>query len=260
MTTLQISNLGKRQKQRTANSGLGKMAPQCSAATFMVNQSLALGINNCSKNATFAKPKNVSGYLMRQTILSILMALNTLASFGQDNKPTIEAELQKEAKVKIDSTFINYYVLHYQDTFYFPYNSTVIRCNHLQSLDKDHNKCEIYVNQALGNGNIEIVLCNRVDKSTTTFYGQISNGLMITGTFMIKSFDGVPLLTGQYHNNWKYGYWTSYYSNGQVQIIDKYIEEANDPVKTWEFSEEGKLTNFTDEETEIIKHINKNNN
>ena len=44
---------------RTHNTGLAKVAVQCSADTFVVNQSLVLRISICGKNATFAKPENV---------------------------------------------------------------------------------------------------------------------------------------------------------------------------------------------------------
>jgi hypothetical protein len=37
-------------KARTANTGLAKVAVQCSADTFVVNQSLVLRINICGKN------------------------------------------------------------------------------------------------------------------------------------------------------------------------------------------------------------------
>jgi hypothetical protein len=37
------------EKQRTANTGLAKVAVQCSADTFVVNQSLVLRINICGK-------------------------------------------------------------------------------------------------------------------------------------------------------------------------------------------------------------------
>jgi hypothetical protein len=37
-------------KQRPANSGLAKVAVQCSADTFVVNQSLVLRFNICGKN------------------------------------------------------------------------------------------------------------------------------------------------------------------------------------------------------------------
>jgi len=38
---------------------LAKVAVQCSADTFVVNQSLVLRINICGEIATFAKPENV---------------------------------------------------------------------------------------------------------------------------------------------------------------------------------------------------------
>jgi len=41
------------------NTGLAKVAVQCSADTFVVNQSLVLRINICGENA---KPKNVGGH------------------------------------------------------------------------------------------------------------------------------------------------------------------------------------------------------
>ena len=37
-------------KQRTANTGLAKVAVQCSADTFVVNQTLVLRINICGEN------------------------------------------------------------------------------------------------------------------------------------------------------------------------------------------------------------------
>lgn len=37
-------------KQRTANTDLAKVAVQCSADTFVVNQSLILRINICGEN------------------------------------------------------------------------------------------------------------------------------------------------------------------------------------------------------------------
>jgi hypothetical protein len=37
-------------KERTANTGLAKVAVQCSADTFVVNQSLVLRINICGEN------------------------------------------------------------------------------------------------------------------------------------------------------------------------------------------------------------------
>jgi len=41
------------------NRRLAKVAVQCSADTFVVNQTLVLRINICGKNATFAKRQTV---------------------------------------------------------------------------------------------------------------------------------------------------------------------------------------------------------
>jgi hypothetical protein len=46
--------------QVSFNTGLAKVAVQCSADTFVVNQSFVLRINICGKIATFAKPENVT--------------------------------------------------------------------------------------------------------------------------------------------------------------------------------------------------------
>jgi len=45
-------------KQRTANTGLAKVAMQCSADTFVVNQSLVLRINICGENRHLRQARN----------------------------------------------------------------------------------------------------------------------------------------------------------------------------------------------------------
>ncbi|MBK8644876.1 MAG: hypothetical protein IPP06_16885 [Saprospiraceae bacterium] len=59
-------NLQRQTEKPTANTGLAKVAVQCSADTFVVNQSLVLHINTfllagriVVKIASFAKPENV---------------------------------------------------------------------------------------------------------------------------------------------------------------------------------------------------------
>jgi len=56
------------ERKTAGNTGLAKVAVQCSADTFVVNQSLVLRINIVVKSATFAKPENVSGYLTKKTL------------------------------------------------------------------------------------------------------------------------------------------------------------------------------------------------
>ncbi len=48
--TLKLKDLELKNKARTANTGLAKVAVQCSADTFVVNQSLVLRINICGEN------------------------------------------------------------------------------------------------------------------------------------------------------------------------------------------------------------------
>jgi len=45
-------------KKRTANTGLAKVAVQCSADTFVVNQSLVLRINICGENRHLRQARN----------------------------------------------------------------------------------------------------------------------------------------------------------------------------------------------------------
>ena len=51
-------------EQRTANTGLAKVAFQCSADTFVVNQSLVLRINICGENRHLrqARKRYLQGY------------------------------------------------------------------------------------------------------------------------------------------------------------------------------------------------------
>jgi len=45
-------------EQRTANTGLAKVAVQCSADTFVVNQSLVLRTNICGENRHLRQARN----------------------------------------------------------------------------------------------------------------------------------------------------------------------------------------------------------
>ena len=47
-----------KEEQRPGNTGLAKVAVQCYADTFVVNQSLVLRINICSENPRLRKPAN----------------------------------------------------------------------------------------------------------------------------------------------------------------------------------------------------------
>jgi len=46
------------QKERTTNTGLAKVAVQCSADSFVVNQNLVLRINICGENRHLRQARN----------------------------------------------------------------------------------------------------------------------------------------------------------------------------------------------------------
>ncbi len=50
--------LADEEEHRTDNTGLAKVAVQCSADTFVVNQSLVLRINICSENRHLRQARN----------------------------------------------------------------------------------------------------------------------------------------------------------------------------------------------------------
>jgi hypothetical protein len=52
-----------RERKTTANTGLAKVAVQCSADTFVVNQSLVLRINICDENRHLRQAQNRSASL-----------------------------------------------------------------------------------------------------------------------------------------------------------------------------------------------------
>jgi hypothetical protein len=62
------TNTHDRKEERSANSGSAKVAVQCSADTFVVNQSLVLRINICAENSRLRKAANrYSQYLPNKT-------------------------------------------------------------------------------------------------------------------------------------------------------------------------------------------------
>ncbi|KQS88780.1 hypothetical protein, partial [Chryseobacterium sp. Leaf394] len=66
----------KEQRKTPYNSGLAKVAVQCSADTFVVNQSLFSASTFVVKIATFAKPRNVTGNFRPTTTLKQYMGLD----------------------------------------------------------------------------------------------------------------------------------------------------------------------------------------
>lgn len=129
-----------------------------------------------------------------------------------------------------------------------------MNCNYLISLEKSHNKCEIVINDTLYSGRIYYHIIN-TDSTAQVFEGIIKDGLIQDGTILEYSKEGRLILSGQYSENWKYGIWTSYYSNGQIEAVMKFIKYADDPVVEWEYDENGQLVYHNNEQKEIEDKI-----
>ena len=83
------------------NTGLAKVAVQCSADTFVVNQNWFSASTFVVKIATFAKPENVNCNFKMTTLTRILITILTLFSltsgYGQ-TKPISEQDLELTEK------------------------------------------------------------------------------------------------------------------------------------------------------------------
>ncbi len=53
-----MTKTDEREESRTHNTGLAKVAVQCSADTFVVNQTLVLRINICGENRHLRQARN----------------------------------------------------------------------------------------------------------------------------------------------------------------------------------------------------------
>lgn len=161
-----------------------------------------------------------------------------------------------ESKCKLDSTFINYYVKDFSDTVWFTKASDVIKCNYLVKLEKSHNNCLYATFKAPMNGYFTIQTKN-YDMSNL-YQGTLINGQLETGTYTsFYSADQIYIM-GQYQNNWKIGFWTTFRYNGLLDSVNKFIEGANDPVVVYKFDEYGNILSCTDEEIEILRRIEQN--
>jgi hypothetical protein len=85
-----------RNKQRTANTGLAKVAVQCSADTFVVNQTLVLRINICGENRHLRQAANRWWQVKFISILFRIISLNKNFLISICIKETFKLTLQGE--------------------------------------------------------------------------------------------------------------------------------------------------------------------
>jgi hypothetical protein len=66
MNSVNSQDIDTEKEARTANTGLAKVAVQCSADTFVVNQTLVLRINICGENPPPSPSRNPINSLNEQ--------------------------------------------------------------------------------------------------------------------------------------------------------------------------------------------------
>ncbi|QQR98614.1 MAG: hypothetical protein IPK18_03555 [Sphingobacteriales bacterium] len=89
------------QKAQTANTGLAKVAVQCSADTFVVNQSLVLRISICGKNRHLRQARNryASPYDNR--------AINEQTDKNENRQPTLR-KIKRGASQRTKPTLLHH--------------------------------------------------------------------------------------------------------------------------------------------------------
>jgi antitoxin component YwqK of YwqJK toxin-antitoxin module len=124
------------------------------------------------------------------------------------------------------------------------------------SIEKGHNWCQILKDSIPFSGYVKQRIVKK-DSTVKVFSGILSEGYIMNGSYIEFYYNGKIKQTGQYENNWKVGIWTSYYENGQIEWLGKYIEKNDYPVVEFEYKNNGELEYFNDEEKFMKNLIDK---
>ena len=177
-------------------------------------------------------------YIMKNWII-LLFIFYLHTSFAQ-NVIKLQLNSQElESKIKLDSSYMNFYIRDLTDTIWFTAYSEVIQCNYMVKLDKSHNNCTFYSNKKAMSGFFTICIENKEWKEI--YKGTMKNGHYENGAISRFYTDGTIQMTGQYQDNWKIGFWTTYHKNGRIDAIMKFMEEADYPVVEIEYDENGEI-------------------
>ena len=191
---------------------------------------------------------------MRNWII-LLFIFYLHSSFAQKDSKLQLNSRELECKIKLDSSYMNFYIRALTDTSWFTAYSDVIQCNFMVKLDKSHNNCTFYSNKKAMNGFFTICIVNKEWKEI--YKGTMKNGHYENGAISRSYMDGTIQMTGQYQDNWKIGFWTTYHKNGRMDALMKFMEGADYPVIEIEYDENGKIIYSNDEENAILKIISK---
>jgi len=133
---------------------------------------------------------------------------------------------------KKDSTFTNFYVSNYRDTIFFKSANCIVT---VEPSTPPTFKRRILDGWA--EGELQIFLKN--DSTYSWTYGSFREGVLVQGSIYQYYENDKVQLTGQYLYGHKYGVWTWYYENGQIERIVTY--ERAEPIKEIEFDKQGKI-------------------
>lgn len=94
-----------RKEERTGNTGLAKVAVQCSTDIFVVNQTLVLSIKICGKNGHLCRNRYMTFMRQTQKMILILTLLFSINTYGRcDSIDKVKKELSTENFVRHKDT------------------------------------------------------------------------------------------------------------------------------------------------------------
>ncbi len=130
---------------------------------------------------------------------------------------------------QLDSTYVNYIIQENKDTLFFNSFEVVVKCNYLQSLDKEHNKCRLILNDEFITGNIILHLEGK--DNIMEYRGSVITGYYTNGSINKYYLNKSLMMTGKYENNAKIGIWKTYYPNGKIESKQKFVEGIDESIK-----------------------------
>lgn len=124
-------------------------------------------------------------------------------------------------------------------------------------LEKEHDYCQVLKNGQPFTGEFSRRLVSE-DSTVEVFKGNLVQGYIQDGSFVKFFSNGKIQMTGQFMNNWKIGIWNTFYDNGNIKGVFKYIVGTDYPVVEFGYTKSGELEGFRDEESKISKLIEDN--
>lgn len=152
-----------------------------------------------------------------------------------------------EYRVKPDCEIEGIYVLNFVDTVYFETYRNLLNCvSIVTSLCNPLKYCKI---QSFGKpitGHLFLSYFDE-DSNKITYQGIVKNGYYFSGVFIDYFPNGTIKMTSQVENGWLSGLAMSYFEDGKIRIMERYIQEVTYSVTLWEFDKNGILIEFSDD-------------